>query len=137
MESLKILWQLPQTALGVMIHAFSHVINKVWCVRTMRGDIVGDYVVINLGYGGKNAFSLGKYIFICSDYSLGLNREKFMRDYLPHEYGHSIQSSWLGPAFIVVIISSLLLRSVLGKAADKYWPEKQAWSLGRKYNHDI
>lgn len=83
MKTLKYLWQLPQNIIGLIVlkvtmnaHRCSYGSAEVYTWRRQGG------------------ISLGKYIFtpICAD-----------EDYIKHEYGHYIQSKYLGWFYLLII----------------------------------
>ena len=67
--------------------------------------------------------SLGEYIF------LNNNRVASIK----HEYGHSIQSKYLGPLYLLVIGIPSLIWAIFGKRGDAYYAfytERWADKLG-------
>jgi len=87
---LSIIWQLPQVVCGILI------------ARHIRYDI--DDVILYRGktivlHRGRLLMSLGEVIFVPSWFD---NRKS--RD---HEYGHSMQSEWLGPFYLIVYLLSV------------------------------
>lgn len=77
------LWQLPQNFLGAVVKSFTgakHICN---------------YNEAKLhSWKLKGGLSLGKYIFIPK--GVGVN-------YIKHEYGHTLQSKYLGWFYLIVI----------------------------------
>lgn len=77
------LWQLPQNLIGLLLTVFykfdSTVVHKDKIIR------------ICLNFPG--GISLGEYIFV------GKKNWNTIR----HEYGHSVQSKYLGPLYLLVI----------------------------------
>jgi hypothetical protein len=112
------LWQLPQNLLGLLFLLFlkaeeKHVLN----------DISFYYIE-----GFPGGISLGKYII------LGTKREESVK----HEYGHCIQSKYLGWLYLLVVgIPSLTWASLYGVVIKptkngyyKFYTEKSADKLG-------
>ncbi|MCL2539679.1 MAG: hypothetical protein FWE66_05015 [Oscillospiraceae bacterium] len=83
-------WGIIQTLAGLV--GFIIHINKphYW----YKGSIV---TVVSGNWGGV---SLGAFIFVCSD--IPKDRAP-TSDFINHEYGHCIQSTILGPLFLLVI----------------------------------
>lgn len=115
------LWSQPQTLIGWIMSLFVKV------KFAYKGRIV---CVWDKGIG---AVSLGRYIFIT----------KGMDKYIPHEYGHTVQSLMLGPLYLPVIgVCSMgwalwctFKMKVLKETVDekyyyKMWCEKWANKLG-------
>lgn len=92
-------WQLPQNLLGL-------------CIKTLcaKQDVfaINNHVVTTWGH--KTGLSLGKYIFIPKDCTGKM---------FSHEYGHSIQSLYLGCLYLPIIglpsICWAALYKVIGK----------------------
>lgn len=107
------LWQLPQNLLGLIFLLFLKGEEK----RTLY-DITFYYAK-----GFKGGISLGKYII------LGYIR----KDSIRHEYGHCIQSKYLGWLYLLVIGLPSLIHAWLYKGDNYYsfWAEKWANKLGK------
>lgn len=77
------IWQLPQNILGLLFLLF------------LKGEkkhkLYGITFYVAKGFSG--GISLGKYII------MGFMTEKKIR----HEYGHCVQSKWLGPLYLIII----------------------------------
>ena len=86
--ALQYTWGLPQTLIGSAVY-LAH-----------RRDRHDDYGNAKVTYWSRpGGLSLGKYIFVPEKH----------RDLLPHEYGHTIQSLILGPAYLLLVgLPSLL-----------------------------
>ena len=122
-------WGLPQTLIGAALYA-AH-----------RKDDHFDYRGAKATAWNRDAgISLGKFIFVPR--RAGGNAEKFL---LEHEYGHTIQSLILGPAYLLVIgLPSFLwanlpcfdrLRAKRGISYYTFYPEIWANRLGGKKMH--
>lgn len=89
MKTLLYLWQLPQNLLGLLFILFIRGEE-----RHKLNDIVFYYV-----WGFPGGISLGNYIIV------GSQCEKSVK----HEFGHCIQSRYLGPLYLIVVgIPSLI-----------------------------
>lgn len=114
------IWQLPQNLLGLLLRAI---------YKGNDSDYNGAIVRRSTKMGG--GISLGKYIII----NQWLTNKTIM-----HEYGHSIQSKYLGWLYLLVIglpsiIWAGLYGSVVKETPDgyyKFYTEKWANKLGGK-----
>lgn len=110
------LWQLPQNLLGLLV---------LLCTRARK---VGEHYEYNLPFG---SVSLGRYIFLCPAHWHDAQ-------VLSHETGHSKQSKYLGPLYLLVIgLPSFLWAGCFGWFRKKYgvsyyafYTEKWADHLG-------
>ena len=87
------LWELPQNALGLVLLALLLLRRRIAAIRFAR-----ERVMIEITSDG--AVSLGVFVFWTPRDNL----------YVPvgpeneaHEYGHSVQSRWLGPLYLPVV----------------------------------
>lgn len=88
-------WELLQTLVALIV-------ILVTSARS-RGEYNGVKLYTWTNGGGM---SLGKYIFLPSSrfaYYDANNPTDYQTNYIKHEYGHSIQSSYLGPLYLFVI----------------------------------
>lgn len=112
---LSYLWQLPQNLLG-------------WLLRFIYKGEDAHYKTSIVRYSNKipGGISLGKYIIVYGNAS-----EKTIR----HEYGHSIQSKYLGPFYLFIIGVPSILHAWLCKCQNHsyydFWCEKWADKLGK------
>lgn len=83
---LLIIWDLPQNILGSIIWFICRVCKKN-NTDIYRGKVI---VFWNL----RNGLSLGSFIFV---------NQMADENTKNHEYGHTIQSNFLGPLFLIVI----------------------------------
>lgn len=91
-KMLSYLWQLPQNLCGLLYRS----INKDNIISKVENDNsrnVGAKVYLQRYSGGV---TLGKYIFICQDYT---DKEITIK----HECGHVKQSKILGPLYLIVV----------------------------------
>jgi len=115
---LAMIWQLPQTWLGaILLIIFGY-------VETL--DYKGKMVYVSERF--KGGISLGEVIIV--------HKEMNMR-VVAHEYGHSIQSMYFGPLYLLVIGLPSLFFNILTRVGilkretyyDRY-PENWADKLG-------
>lgn len=125
MKLIKILWQLPQNFIGLLIK----LIGKTSLYTTYKEAKIYTW---KLGGG----ISLGQYIFTPFKNE---NVESFyVQQYIKHEYGHCIQSQYLGWFYLLVIgLPSLIwaqcfngYRKKNGVSYYSFYTEKWADQLG-------
>ena len=125
MNVIRAIWELPQNTLGWIVKKVSKA--PLYC--TYKDATVYSW---NL-HGG---ISLGKYIFLpVKDISPD---RLIVQHYLKHEYGHTIQSKYLGWLYLLVIgLPSLIWSQCFmwywsreGKSYYDFYPEKWANKLG-------
>ena len=108
------IWQLPQNLVGLLL-------------RYIYKGIDGEYedVVVRRSTKIKGGISLGKYIII---------NQWSKKCTLMHEYGHCIQSRYLGWTYLIVIGLQSILHAALCKCKNHsyydMWFEKWADKLG-------
>jgi len=119
-----IIWQLPQYVLAGFLLTFLWFANAIIECRNDEESLI---VVVNIPTWGV---SLGRIIIL--DVLFEGSRRTVM-----HEYGHSKQSLYLGPLYLLVvglpsITMNILTRLRVLKARDYYkrWPESWADRLG-------
>ena len=84
------IWELPQNALGFMV--------KKICKATPYTT----YKDVNVySWKNKGGMSLGRYIFVPITHENPT--ADWVQEYIKHEYGHSMQSRYLGWFFLFVI----------------------------------
>jgi hypothetical protein len=121
---LRTIWELPQYALGYII---AKVTTMGYCNRWE------DALVYQWEF--NNGLSLGRYIFVPFDAD---------SKYIKHEYGHSIQSKYLGWFYLLVIgLPSLIWCGCFDKYRAKhgisyydFYTEKWADKLGGVNRND-
>lgn len=87
---IKSIWEIPQNIVGAIV--------KKVCKATPLGDYKDATVY---SWNGKNGVSLGKYIFVPFT-KFTPDSPSFMH-YIQHEYGHTVQSRYLGWLYLPVI----------------------------------
>jgi hypothetical protein len=126
------IWELPQNVLGALNLALQRGLGNVRSIRRERGRCL-------IELSGDGAVSLGWFVFYSTSDS----------KYVPvgpenvnHEYGHSVQSRWLGPLYLPLVgvpstmrvLYAIAYRTITGRRWGGYyngWPERQADRLGR------
>lgn len=118
------LWQLPQVLVSFFIMIFFH----------KRTGYSVSYLTVNkvsLGPDATTGFSLGPNIFVGDNVS---------EDMLKHEVGHSMQSLFLGPLYLLVVGLPSVITFLVYKFGNKThswylakYPEKWANRLGGAY----
>ena len=119
------IWELPQNALGFIVKN----VCKAKPLTTYKGTTVYAW---HVGRG----VSLGKYIFVPFT-KIYPNSISQMR-YIKHEYGHSVQSKYLGWFYLLVVGAPSLIWAVCfekyrrktGKDYYDFYTERWADKLG-------
>lgn len=107
------IWELPQNVLGLLFLLF------------IKGEKKHEVGGISFYYA-KNfngGISLGKYIISCN------KSEKYIR----HEYGHSMQSRYLGWMYLLIIGIPSIINAMVCKDGKRYYhfyTEKWADKIG-------
>ena len=98
------LWQLPQNIVGLVLTPF-YKVQKIVPYKDVNVRICPDF---------PGGISLGEYVFVRH-----IPEDTSTWNDVKHEYGHTIQSKYLGPLYLLVIgIPSILWASLY-----KYYPE--------------
>ena len=124
-------WELPQNVLGGAL------LMVQLARRNVRG-VVFERERVMVEIGSVGAVSLGLFVFFTNSDNgyVPVGREN--RD---HEYGHSLQSRWLGPLYLVIVgvpselrvLYAFVYRHVKGRRWGGYYdgfPESWADRLG-------
>jgi hypothetical protein len=115
-NKLLFLWELPQNILGLILLIFYN--SKI-----EKHD--GRYFIFDYRFNG--GMSLGHFIF-CR-----YKNEELMS----HEWGHTYQSRWLGPLYLIIIglpsITWSFIYDYFTENYDAFIIEKWATNLGKKY----
>jgi hypothetical protein len=125
-DCIKSTWEFPQNALGAIVEK----VCKATPYTTYKDSNVYSW---NINRG----LSLGKYIFV-PYHSNVKPTAKSVQNYIKHEYGHTIQSKYLGWFYLLVIgLPSLIwagcfegYRQKTGKSYYSFYTEKWADKLG-------
>lgn len=124
-EFIKCLWELPQNIGGAIVK------------KAHKAELLTTYKDANVySWCGKCGLSLGKYIFIPFAKANSASYTKMRL--IKHEYGHRIQSKYLGWFYLLVIgLPSLVwnqcfgwYRKKTGKSYYDFYTEKWADKLG-------
>ena len=134
MNVIKAIWELPQNTLGWIVKK----ISKATSYGTYKDAEVYTWHI-------SGGMSLGKYIFVPFETD-GLMyyddnhyyRRDYVENFIKHEYGHTIQSKYLGWLYLLVIgLPSLIWAQCFewywsreGKSYYDFYPEKWANKLG-------
>jgi hypothetical protein len=125
-----VLWEQPQTALGAAV-----LLVRWACGLVERVEWAGGRALV-LSRGG--GVSLGLFVFYNGRESRWFYPGSGTRE---HEYGHTFQSRWLGPLYLLLVgipsfgrgTYAVVYREWTGRRWRGYfdgWPEKQADRLG-------
>lgn len=87
---LKVIWELPQNIIGAIVKA----ITKAEPYTTYKDANV-------YSWGINRGLSLGKYIFV--PFKIAPSANYRVQQYIKHEYGHTVQSKYLGWLYLPVI----------------------------------
>jgi len=130
--ALLFLWELPQNLLGLLNLGINFARRTIRHARFDR-----DRLMVEISPRG-NAVSLGYFVFWCAEDNpfVPVGPEN-----IDHEYGHSIQSRWLGPLYLPVVgvpsmarvFYALGYKAIKGKRWGGYYsgfPENWADRLG-------
>lgn len=122
---IKAIWELPQNALGAIV------------VKLFKAKYCGTFEDASVYcWKVQGGMSLGKYIFVPNIYAY-LPEDSFKR-LVMHEYGHTVQSKYLGWFYLLVIgLPSLIWANCFvwywsqeGKSYYDFYTEKWANKLG-------
>lgn len=125
-----VFWELPQNVLGAALLGVAWASGRLRKVRIERGRIF----IECRGFG----VSLGLFIFWFHEGNRYFTPDSLMRR---HEYGHSFQSRWLGPFYLLAVgvpsvarvLYGVAYREVTGRTWRRYYagyPENWADRLG-------
>lgn len=113
---LKYIWQLPQNIIALIYLSYLIVENQIPAITKYKEIKV--YTKYSSG-----SVTLGNYIFISS---------KATENTIKHEYGHTRQSLYLGPLYLIIIGIPSILWAMIHKtiAPDKSynWFYTEAWA---------
>ena len=85
------IWQLPQHLIGLAYQLMN--LNQLAIIED-----TAENVVFVKPKGKKGSVSLGKFVFL-SNQAAYFNKNTTLK----HEKGHSVQSKWLGPLYLLII----------------------------------
>lgn len=125
MKLIKFIWELPQNILG-------YVVKKVTKAEFYTRHLDATVYSWNI----KGGMSLGNYIFV--PFKIGQTSRENPVEFIKHEYGHSVQSKYLGWLYLIVIGAPSLIwaqcfenyRTKHGKSYYDFYTESWANKLG-------
>ncbi len=117
---IKATWELPQNALGAIV---KKACKAEYCTKYKDATVYS--------WKFKGGMSLGKYIFVPFKRKI-LGYWEY--EYIKHEYGHTVQSKYLGWLYLLVIGASSFIwcncfewyRKKTGKSY--YWWYTESWA---------
>ena len=139
-QALLFFWELPQNVLGALVYSAERAMGSVQGTRRERGRLFVE--------SKRNAVSLGWFVF----WAKGENRWFLLDDSTrDHEYGHTLQSRWLGPLYLPLVgvpsvarvLYAVAYREISGRRWGGYfdgYPERWADALGgveRDYRSEL
>ena len=98
------IWELPQILIGIIVILCSY--SKIKDINKWDGTLVFTLKDFKAGV------SFGKLILLGEYYSM---------DTYMHELGHSKQSLWLGPLYLLVIGLPSLLHNIIYRLCGRKW----------------
>lgn len=110
-----VIWQLPQVLLGFVV--------RLLTMAKYNKDASKEYDRKIFNWRFKSGLSLSPYYIMVNKYA--------SPDTIKHEKGHSIQSMYLGPLYLIVIgIPSIIWAGLIYKHTDKsyYWFYTELWA---------
>ena len=116
---LKFIWQLPQNLIALILLAFN---CKSYKKETING--INVYFLKHLMF--RSGISLGNFILLDSLYAE--ERYRYLLDNtVKHEYGHQIQSLYLGIFYLIVVG----LPSIFGNIWSRIFNKDSKWYYSR------
>ena len=124
MKFIRAIWEFPQNALGFIVK------------KICKAEQIGTYEdAVVYHWNHSCGMSLGKHIFVPF---LKYPKSGIGMGYIKHEYGHTIQSKYLGLFYLLIIgLPSLIwaqcfgwYRKKTGKSYYDFYTEKWANELG-------
>lgn len=121
LKFLLFIWQLPQNLIGLFI-LLIHNRDRIDGERYVKGKRVRFWYVDHFFRSG---ISLGNFIFLDKIY---LGMTSVQKD-IQHEHGHSIQSKYLGPLYLLIIGLPSLVGNIISRIflLDSRWYYNQPW----------
>lgn len=112
------LWQLPQNLVGFIYSRFAK--------KTSEWYFKGKYAFVYFVPCFKAGVTLGQYIILDPIYKK-LSSGKLLVT-VQHEYGHSVQSKYLGWFYLLVVGIPSVFRNILNRINSKKFNEKWYYS---------
>ena len=143
LDAVLFLWGLPQELVGLGVFLVLKARDRDAVIYSYNPEhapgkgITAFVLVTGSGWGG---FSLGRHIVICREMlafcQIDVHGQITVSNrYISHEYGHTLQSAILGPAYFIVARYSISWAAwyiLKGRKGDyySYWSEAWADDLG-------
>lgn len=123
------LWQLPQNLLGLLFALLCDPVTHTMNLGKHRWtEVLVNYTGWMRRGNSTYGVSLGRYIFLYEQNSDDMTSER-------HEYGHSMQSLYLGPLYLFVIGIPSLIHAAFWRPGKKgyydFYTERIADKLGK------
>lgn len=117
-------WNIGNSIVGTYLGDFYNVIGKVDGVTHMDGMLA-----LSGATSGQKAMTYGHISLGPKGYSATWKDHLFV-----HEYGHYIQSQWLGPAYrLAIAYPSIISAWQYPNSHKKHWYERSASKLGAEH----
>lgn len=125
---LAMIWQLPQTIIGALVALFGVLFCNKRSYSVLETKLIGLFELqMNVSCNFRFCFSLGPFV---------ITPHPVPQRIMLHESGHSIQSLYLGPLYLIVVgVPSMILiafKKIFKKSDDWYhshYPESWADKL--------
>lgn len=114
------IWQLPQNIVGLITYSCYDGYN-ICTPETCKSECIR----CKLSTKMRGGISLGNYIILSN------------RRHLKHELGHTVQSKYLGPAYLLVVGLWSIIDAAISKNHSECWCEKWANKLSDKHFKNI
>ena len=96
------IWEAPQKVLAHLI------------IKLSKAQLIGEYQGAKLyHWKWQGGMSLSTHIFLPFE---TLTNSLYQQDYIKHEYGHTVQSAYLGIVYLLIIGAPSFLWAWLGKS---------------------
>lgn len=141
----QIVWQLPQTIVGLILLLLVWVFGKILLIESQHGVM---FVKVNkLPFG--DGVSLGHVIFYVRHYYTSNGQpttteaKLFDRSIALHEYGHWLVGCLLGPAYLVVALLCMAYSSLFERKKEyrqrvfESWADRKAGTWTKKKNYSF
>lgn len=129
-----VVWELPQMLFGWIFYLIT---RKAHVQRIVLPSIT--IITFNKDVNSSVAFQLGKYIFLGGKYFNSTSEHVLF--VLEHEYGHKIQSKYLGPLFLPLIAFPSIIwysfYTLFNLKCNYYAPFFESWATHLGRNSDI
>lgn len=131
------IWCFPQNLIGYIMYLF---------YKKCPQEVINNRIVVYWGKN-KNGCSMGRYLFIPDDTNVEQDQVFSTKNFIVHEYGHSIQSLIFGPFWFLIFGFESMIWCALWQKINNYrvkkcqtpllyntfYPEKNANYFGEKF----